>query len=357
MGAMNILIALVLAQAEPASAVRLEDRAAATLVDLDAEDMPALKAVETIAAAMGFSGIVDPDGALADKTVTKKLAKKPAWEALVEILKETETTWGPGDVGEDHALKIVATKGRRYAYVVRGGLAAHFSQSAIGSESPNPMRLPASLWIRPEPRLAWRFSEAAIVDQRNPDGKACDAIGLDLFSGRPQLRAGKDGASPWPGLSAFTVKARLETPTKALAIEVTRLAVGCARHEAKHDGKEALTVESVTSDARFTIVTFSVPSAAQAESVAQGGWGSPVEDNFYSVAQIQGELVDEHGARVSPTVLSLKGDGKRMTATMKFPPHKLEKAGGLSKLRLRVAVPVETSASDVAFEFKGLLDE
>jgi hypothetical protein len=350
-------VLILLAQAEPSSTTRVEEPPAFTTIDLDAKGMTVAKAVETVAAAMGFAAVLDPDGALADKTVARKFEKKPAWEALVDLLEEADATWGPGDIGEDQALKVFPTKGRRYTYVVRGGLAARFSQSAVGTESPNPMRLPASLWIRPEPRLAWRFTEAAIADQRDPGGKACDALGLDLFSGRPQLRAGKDGASPWRGLSAFTAKTKLELVKKAVAVEVTKLAVGAARHEAKHGGKEALTLESLANDGRFVVLAFSLPSGVQAESVAQGGWGSPVEDNFYSVAQILGEMVDADGRRVSPTVLSLKGDGKRLTATMKFAPHKLEQAGGLAKLRLRVWIPTETSASDVAFEFKDLAGE
>ncbi|MBI3272581.1 MAG: hypothetical protein HYZ53_26565 [Planctomycetes bacterium] len=342
--------------AGPRGTVRIQESPPATLMDLVVKDMPALEAAERVAKAMGFEKVLDPKGACGGKTFTGTFKERPAWECLVAILEKADATWGGGTIGDDYALNLFPAAGTSYRYAVQGGLVARFSQVEIGHHSTDPMHdRPSALWLLGEPRLSWSFAEVSVADQKDAAGKSCDLLGLDLFSGRPQQRPGKDPADPWPGLSAFAVRGKLQRVPKTVAVEIAGLALGCPRTEAVHGGNEVATLESLGRDGRFVLLEFSFPSTAEGESVRQGGWGAPPEESLETFSGVRAELTDEQGARVSPTVLVVAGDGKRARVTFKLNTGSLDKAGGIEKTRLRLWLPLEKATDTVAFEFKDLV--
>lgn len=343
-----------LADDGPTSKVETQERPKVTLVDLEAKDRPLADVVAEVGKAMGYATLADPSGALANQKWTCKWAKKPAWECLVEVFEKTGTTIG--NLPQGGGVGLMKVSGQPVRYRVAGGLLFRFQQVAPGATAPDTARArPFQLSILAEPRVAWTLAEAKVSGQKDAAGKEKDMLALEVVGGRPQVRAGKDAASPWGGISAFDLAGTAEIVTKARTAEVTGLASGAKKAVVEDAGHEVATVESIGPDGNFVVVVVSAPSSFSGEAVYQGGRGLPVEDTVEKQSGARVELRDAKDALVTPTVTVLGGDGKRLKLELKLTTFELQQVGGIEKLKLRVTVPVEKAKEPFSVKFTDLL--
>jgi len=321
-----------------------------TTVDLASKERPLAEVLEELARKMGY-GKIHSKAPLEELTFDGKFEGKPAWECLTAVLKKHKLTFGGGEIGQDYALTLYPDEESRGEFRVSGGLVARFTQVPVGTRTRPPRRRPCFLEIRGEPRLGWVLKQVKVSEQKNAQGEETDLIGMQNMGGKPQMRFGKDVLSPWPGLSSFKVTGTAEFVTERLVADTTGLSLPQGQHPVKNKDEWLFMVEGIKREGRFVDIHISFGSTVKASSVAQGGWGFPVEDRLERQIGLRFELLGADGNRVSPGVLCFEGDGKRADVTFRVPPHKLEKAGGIRAVTLRFSKPLQKVTREFSFEF------
>jgi hypothetical protein len=339
----------VAAVAQPVAEVASVDAVAATPITLSAKERPASEVFETIARAMGFSGVVFKNPASAAKAVTCEFAATPAWQALVELFAAHGLTFGSNEIGQDYLLSMYDVGTVRYSYSIQPGLVARFWQAAPGTV-PSRRQAPCAVWIRPEPRLGWSCSQISVPRQLDGAGAAREAIGFDLFGGQPQMKL-LPGANPWPGLAKLTLTAEVDRIQRWQRATVSRW--GAGPFDVTSEGKLLFSLSS-RNEGRFVDVLLTMPSALQASFVAQGGWGNPVEEQLAQSTAIYLEVYNPDGSRMAPGVISGEGDGKQLQAKVRLLAHRVTQAGGLEQLKFVVSVPLARQRETLQFVFDDL---
>jgi hypothetical protein len=334
--------------------------APATLVDLDAHDLPLSEVVAQIASRMGFTRVEDPRRTLEGHTFTGKFAQTPAWECLVVLLDKNAIAF---HTTEEHALALAPAPGGANArFRASSGFIARFEQKAPGFKTPNDGAevhpLPFDLKLEAEPRFSCSYVGATVVHQKDAVGRDCDLVGLHVQDGKVfHATAGKDAFDPWPGLSAFALEATIETVARALTVEVSNLDYDTAPVAIQNDGRELATV-AVRRDTRygFDDVLLSLASTKLVHATGTVN----VEDDLARCSGTRVELRDARGAFVPADIVSLEGDGRRLEARLRYKTEKwsgqakFAPAGGLAALTLRLTLPLETRTDKIGFEFQGL---
>ncbi len=303
-----------------------------TLIDLKAQDQPLAGILETIAKRMGYDKVVfkfPVDGLRA----SCDYRRKPAWECLADLFQAQGITLGGNEVGDDYALTLYKTKKIRVSYAARGGLLACLRQPAAGSAVPDaPRKPPCRLSLFPEPGAFLLWKAAAVRDQRDAQGNACDLVGLKVPLFSPQQTPGKTPITSWPGLSELTVETSFEIPGKLVVAELSGLAGVDAPQVVTHEGKELFTFER---DGRAFTVSF--PSEERNTAVFQGGHGSRGDDSLIVGTGALVELFDAQGQHLL-SIVRFEGDGQRMCITCALYPR--DAALSLDDIRLRFQKPL-----------------
>jgi hypothetical protein len=339
---------------EPKATTQVVTCGKATLIDLEAKDKPVADVLDEIAKKMGYEKIVDPENATPGLKCSCSFKKKPAWECLVEICEKNGLVFGGAGIGQDFALGIYKPGTWKRSVKPSGGLAAIFSQAPAGTPFDDPFHRPYSARVLHEPGIAVSYKDVSVVDQKNAAGKACDLFGLEPTSGDVQEKPGKDNTNPWPGLSAFTIKATAVIVKKKVVANVTGLSKSVASFAVSHEGKNLFTIEKIAEEGGFVVMSISAPSECTTEGVMQGGWGFPAGPKVEAAVGFRVDVVGAKSQPVGPGVISWKGDGAKAAVTFKFAPHKIGEAGGLAALTAKFSKALEKDSENVVFQFKDL---
>jgi len=349
-----IVAGLASAGADPTVEVDSAESPLVTKITLEVENEPVGDLIERIAKEMGFEGVVFRNGAPGDARGSFSFEDRPAWECLAAIFTKHRLSFGGGEIGKDYHLVVVRVS-REYEYRVEGGVVARFSQAPAGTVVRDPHHRPCSVWIRPEPRVRWSCDRIAVTGQKDANGNDVDVLGFDLFGGKPQMSLAR-GASPWPGLTAFTIETTSSFAVGQTTVDIRDLAVGGEPHRVENeDGEELLRIDRVVNAGRFIDVTLSWASGNSSSFVAQGGWGTPPEQTLESSTGWKLTL-EARGERMSPGVLVGEGDGTRFSAKIRLLAHRVAAAGGVGNVGIRMARPAKKETREIVFEFADLGD-
>ncbi len=335
--------------AEPNSCVEIVDVTPGAKITLATTDRPAAEVVGRIARKLGFEEVVVKDPAIDEMTVSCDFKDRPAWDCLVELFTRHGLTFGGGDLFKDYALTLYRDTGKRFRYRTATGLVARFSQKPAGTAAGHHTQ-PCQVWIRDELGLGWSMKRIEVCDAKDAKGLPVDVLRFALFSGRPQLSPRPDGER-WPGLSAFTLKAKVDYVTRRKVVRIEGLSAGMKAHPVLEDGRELMRVDRVARrHGRFDI-EISWPSTSEDSMVAQGGHGSPAGAGLSFIAGWDAALHHAAtGKRLIPSVISAEGNGTRMRLKLGIRPNRAP----LGAVRVTLLKTLETQTRDVTFAFTDL---
>lgn len=320
----------------------------ATLISLNRIDASIGEILDTIAKEMGYAGAVLQEDEDRRQIDSFSFHNKPSWECLVEIFKKHHFTFGNGGIGADPRMLHVFRAGETdYTYCPNGPFLVRLWQKPIGTTIQHPTHLPLGISLLAEPKTEWSCTGIEALEQKNAKGEACDLIGFEIFSGRPQLER---ATQPWPGLRCVTLKTQMEIATDVIRETLPSL-TGIKFPHVVNDraGQELFTLEALRTGARVQMVV-SFPSTDESSGVAQGGWGTTSEELGLETGE-RIAIEGKDGRYAGPTV-SHKGDGKRMTVTFSYTSHELKEMGGLENLKLTFTKPVKKASQEFKFQLE-----